>query len=250
MSDTEFKPNPGLIVERQAAITLLTIDRTSRANALDAALVEALHVGVDSAQANGSRLLVLAGNGKNFSAGFDMSEIDRQSEGDLLLRMVRIEQLLQRVHHAPCATLAFAQGRNFGAGADLVLAASTRLCAPDATFRMPGLRFGLQLGTRRLAARIGAEAARAMLEASQTIDAERALGLGFVSAIAPRETWPDRIAQALERATSLASDATRRLADATTADTRAIDMADLVASASTPGFKARMQAYRDARAST
>ena len=250
MNNAEFKPNPGLLVEQHPAITLLTLDRTTRANSLDAALVEALHASVDAAQANGTRLLVLTANGKNFSAGFDMSEINGQTEGDLLLRMVRIEQLLQRIYHAPCSSVAFAHGRNVGAGADLFLAASTRICAPDATFRMPGLQFGLQLGTRRLAARIGAEAARAMLEISQTIDAERAVALGFAGAIAPRETWPDHIAQALERATSLAPDAARRLAEATLADTRAIDLADLVASASAPGFKARMQAYRDVRAKT
>ena len=250
MNTAEFEPNPGLLVEQHKAITLLTLDRTARANALDAALVEALHAGVDAAQVNGSRLLVLAANGKNFSAGFDMSEINGQTEGDLLLRMVRIEQLLQRIYHAPCSSLAFAHGRNFGAGADLFLAASTRVCAPDATFRMPGLRFGLQLGTRRLAARIGARAARMMLETSQTIDAERAVALGFATTIAPRETWPDHIAQTLEGAKILAPDASRRLAEATIADTRAIDMADLVASASASDFKARMQAYRDVRAKT
>ena len=41
------------------------------------------------------RLLVLRGNGKNLSAGFDFGGVEAQSEGDLLLRFVRIEQLLQ-----------------------------------------------------------------------------------------------------------------------------------------------------------
>ncbi|MCR2153265.1 hypothetical protein NSX49_23710, partial [Salmonella enterica] len=76
-------------------------------------------------------------------------ELDAQSEGDLLLRFVRIETLLQRVAASPCLTVGLAHGRNFGAGVDLFGACKWRVSAPDASFRMPGLKFGLVLGTRR-----------------------------------------------------------------------------------------------------
>jgi len=77
--------------------------------------------------------------------------------------------------------MAIAHGRNFGAGADLFVACDVRVAAPGTTFRMPGLRFGLQLGTRRLAQRIGNEAARGVLAESRTLDADAALELGFAS---------------------------------------------------------------------
>ena len=44
-------------------------------------------------------------------------------------------------------------------GDTAALAAAVRVAAPGTSFRMPGLRFGLQLGTRRLVARIGADRA-------------------------------------------------------------------------------------------
>ena len=150
-----------LIIEKTAAVSTLTLNRPDKANALDAVLVDALAAAVAAAHQDGTRLLVLKGNGRHFCAGFDFGGYETASEGELLQRFARIELLLQAVYHAPFATLALAQGRNFGAGVDLVLACGSRVAAPDAQFRMPGLKFGLQLGTRRLAARIGADAARA-----------------------------------------------------------------------------------------
>ena len=128
-------------------------------NALSAGLVEALIAAVDQAQAEQARAIVFQGEGRNFSAGFDFGDWESHSEGDLLLRFVRIEMLLQRVAATPCLTVALAHGR-FGAGVDLFGACKWRLATPDASFRMPGLKFGLVLGTRRFAALVGAERAR------------------------------------------------------------------------------------------
>src|SRR5512140_903949 len=181
--------NQELLIEKKAAVTTLTLNRPDKANALDAGLVDALAAAVAAAQHDGTRLLVLQGNGRNFCAGFDFGGYETASEGDLLQRFARIELLLQAVYHAPYATLALAQGKNFGAGVDLILACGNRVAAPDTQFRLPGLKFGLQLGTRRLAARIGGDAARALLAASKTFDAAEALRLGFLHEIADPQSW-------------------------------------------------------------
>lgn len=152
--------NQELLIEKTGAVLTLTLNRPDKANALNAELVQALAAAVDTAHGDGTRLLVFKGNGRNFCAGFDFSGVEDASAGDLLLRFARIEALLQAVYHAPFATLALAQGKNFGAGVDLVLACGKRVATADAQFRMPGLKFGLQLGTRRLAARIGGDRAR------------------------------------------------------------------------------------------
>ena len=70
------------------------------------------------------------GRGPQFQRGFDFGDWESQSEGDLLLRFVRIEMLLQRVAATPCLTVALAHGRNFGAGVDLFGACKWRLAAP------------------------------------------------------------------------------------------------------------------------
>ena len=171
---SDITETDGLRVERRGALHLLTLARPDKMNALSAGLVEALIAAVDRAQAEQARAIVFQGEGRNFSAGFDFGDWESQSEGDLLLRFVRIEMLLQRVAATPCLTVALAHGRNFGAGVDLFGACKWRLAAPEASFRMPGLKFGLVLGTRRFAALVGAERARTILEQAATFDAEAA----------------------------------------------------------------------------
>ena len=233
-----------LVSERHLATTTLTLNRPEKANALNAAVVEALLDAFETAARDGTRLLVLKGNGRNFCAGFDFGGLEDASEGDLLLRFVRMETLLQAVYHAPFATLALAHGKNFGAGVDLILACGTRIGTTDSAFRMPGLKFGLQLGTRRLAARLGGDAARALLATSRTFSGEEAAKIGFLHRLAQIDDWPGLITAAGDDAGQLSPAAAARLFAATVTESRAADMADLVASAAEPGVKERIREYR------
>ncbi len=237
-----------LLRSHDGHVTRLTLNRPQKANALSASLVEALINAIEYAGTDGTRLVILEGNGNHFCAGFDFTGYHDASEGDLVLRFVRIEHLLQQIYHAPFATLALAHGKIFGAGADLVCACGTRVAEPATTFRMPGLRFGLVLGTRRLAHRIGADAARDVLATSRTFDAQEALKLGFVTRIAAQNDWPALVDAARQAADALTRPALARLNEQTVIDTRAADMAALVQSASVPGLKERIRLFRDAKA--
>ncbi|AWN42808.1 enoyl-CoA hydratase/isomerase family protein [Methylobacterium durans] len=233
-----------LLVERDGTTLTLTLNRPDKMNALSAALVEALLQQVAEAGNSGIRLLVLKGSGRNFSAGFDFGGYEDQSEGDLVLRFIQIEQLLQAIRHAPFDTLALAHGRNFGAGVDLICSCGRRIADPSATFRMPGLAFGLVLGTRRYAERVGGSRARIVLGDGIVFDAEEALADGFLTERIPTAEWPEAIANAAEAANRLSPEAATALHGATAADTRAQDLADLVTSAARPGLKERIRAYR------
>lgn len=235
-----------LIVSRQAGVLELTLNRPEKMNALSGSLVEALHEALDEADRDGTRLVVFRGEGKNFSAGFDFGGYDTQSEGDLVLRFIRIEQLLQRVCHARYDTLAFAHGRNFGAGVDLFAVCRRRVAVPSATFRMPGLGFGLVLGSRRFAGLVGESWARQVLQEGITFDSSDAYARGFVTAVADTEAWQEERARAECAMAGLGEDATMRLFRVTSTDTRAADMAELVASAARPGLQGRLRAYREA----
>jgi enoyl-CoA hydratase/carnithine racemase len=234
-----------LVVEHDGPVTLLTLNRPDKANALSPDLVEALLASVNEAYRDGTRLLVLAGNGQHFSSGFDFSDFEETSEGELLRRFVRIEQLLQGLYHAPFTALCLAHGKNFGAGVDLLVACGIRVAAPDSSFRMPGLRFGVQLGTRRLARCVGSEHARTMLAGSKTVSAAHALSIGLVHRRTARDRWGEDIVAERARATALSAAAVARLNAATAVDTRAEDMADLVASLAEPGLRDRMRTFRE-----
>jgi len=234
-----------LLRKHEGHVTRLTLNRPQKANALSAPLVEALIDAVEYAATDGTRLLILEGNGPHFCAGFDFTDLQTQSEGDLALRFIRIETLLQTLHHAPYETLALAHGRVFGAGADLVVSCGVRVAAPGTTFRMPGLRFGVVLGTRRLVSRIGGDRARDILSHTRTFDAATALADGFLTRVADTTEWHALTADAKAAADTL-SPATaaalhRRIVD----DSRAVDMAELAHSVSTPGLKERIRIYRE-----
>lgn len=239
-------------------VALVELNRPARGNALSAPLVEALLAAIGRACADpGVHTLALAGAGRHFCTGFDLSGLEETSEGDLLMRFVRIETLLDAVWRAPVRTVAIATGRAWGAGADLFAACDERVAAPDASFRFPGAAFGIVLGTRRLAERVGTDRARAWVSTGTTLDATAAAAAGLASrvAAAPPESdaalagWRHEAlaeAPAVERETLVAIRAASRPAGGPGADALAdADLAALVRSASRPGLKARILAYRE-----
>jgi enoyl-CoA hydratase/carnithine racemase len=234
---------PVLTVERQEDVTRLTLNRPDKRNALSAELVEALLRAVAVASDDGTRLLVVQGNGQSFCAGFDFGGIEQQSDADLVLRFLRVEQLLQAVHHAPCATLALAQGPCFGAGADLVAACMHRVGTPTSRFRMPGLHFGVVLGTRRLARLVGTDAARSLLETTRVFDAGEAMALGFLTAVDDQHRWPGVAQQLGDAARTLPEAAQRAMLAHTGGDTRDADLAALARSVADPGLRDRIVAF-------
>lgn len=242
-------PNPtSLQVERAEGAWTVTLDRPDKANALSAGLVEELHEVVHEAEEKRVGVLAFRGNGKHFCAGFDFGGLEEISEGDLVHRFLRIEMLLQAIDRLPCLTVAFAHGRNFGAGVDLFAACRWRIAHPQATFRMPGLGFGLVLGSRRFASLVGRDNAREVLEALSTFEAWRGLEMGFVRRIAEQEAWPAILAEARATARMMHFDSRARLARVLDAATHDADLADLTRSAAAPGLKQRIRDYLAAQA--
>ncbi|WP_079127418.1 enoyl-CoA hydratase/isomerase family protein [Streptomyces sp. TP-A0874] len=234
-----------LLVDHDGDVTTLTLNRDAKRNSLSEPLVEGLLHQVREACSNGTGLLVFRGSGKSFSAGFDFSGFDEQGEATLLRRFIRIEQLLQAVAHAPVTTLALVHGPTFGAGADLAVACDHRVFDPSATLRMPGFRFGLALGTRRLAQRTGRDFALAMLQEARTISAAEALRAGVASHVTAREEWESVVLERARHARSLSPTASARLHHCLTPDTRDGDLAELVRSAAAPGLVDRIRAFKE-----
>lgn len=232
-----------LLVTQHATHVELTLNRPDKLNALDSDLVESLISALDQAGRDGARLVVFRGEGKGFSGGFDFSGLDEQSEGDLVRRFIRLEILLQTVYAAPFVTLALVHGPCYGAAADLVVACVHRIGAPDARFRMPGLRFGLALGTRRLAEVVGRDAALGILAEARVVDAEAALDIGFLTEVLEREKWEERVAEAARTASLLSPASQERLLRLTRRDDADADLAELARSAAQPGLKQRIEAY-------
>lgn len=232
-----------LLVEQVGPIKRLTLNRPEKRNALSLALADALLAAIEQAAVDGTRLISLRGNGPGFCAGFDFSELASATAGDLLLQFVRIEQVLQALAHSPVDTLALVHGAVVGAGADLLVACRHRVGAPDAQSRFPGARFGLILGSRRLAQCAGADAAQALIGSPEKTSAERMVQLGLLTQLCDVTSWSEREQQVLDQVCQVPPDARAKVLHAVRPDSRAQDLADLVASAAQPDIKARIAAY-------
>ena len=238
---------PPVQVEPLGEVFRLTLNRPGRGNALGPELVAGLEAGLSAALAGGARLLVLQGAGRHFCTGFDLSGLETMSDAILLERFIRVELLLQRIHAAPLTTLAVAHGRSYGAGADLFAACDRRLALPATRFAFPGSAFGLVLGTQRLAMRIGESAARSLLLDGHDIGAAEALRLELATGLVEEDAVGAAIDAAAGAARRLDPLTVQMLHAATRGASEAGDaaLAALVRSASRPGLRERILAYRE-----
>lgn len=228
-----------LLVRWDAGACRLTLNRPEQGNALSVELIEALDAALDAYAARPPACLVIEGAGRHFCTGFDLSGLASETDDSLLARFTRIELLLQRLTRAPFHTVAVAQGRIMGAGADLFATCAERIVVNGASFAFPGWRgFGLVLGTRRLAAHVGAPHARAWVESGCTIDDEEALARGLATARVDTSPIAFPLPAANETGGPIASAAngSAELNDAS-------DLAALVRSAAVPGLQRRITAY-------
>src|SRR3546814_9030609 len=82
-------------VEARDGVTRLTLCRPEKGNSLSADMVAAMASAVERCYADGTTLLILDAQGRNFCTGFDLGDLNQQSDDSLMARFIRIELLLQ-----------------------------------------------------------------------------------------------------------------------------------------------------------
>lgn len=155
------------------------------------AFIEALDAAGDECAA----LIVYSGLACGFSAGADLRELHKRSQGlsaadriagvrDFLLRIHRV---LNTIDAAPMTTIAAVQGITFGGGLELALACDLIIADKTARFCFPELRLGLIPGfggIPRLKRDIGNAVIRDMLLTGRSFNAAKAQAAGLVSQVA------------------------------------------------------------------
>ncbi|MFJ1254125.1 enoyl-CoA hydratase/isomerase family protein [Cupriavidus sp. CuC1] len=235
-----------LVVTQEGGFLRLGFNQAARGNALSAEVVDALLERITALHPGGPvHTVVLSGSGKHFCTGFDLANLETESEASLAMRFIRLEMLLGALWHAPVRTIAVAQGKTWGAGADMFVACDVRMCTQDATFRFPGPAFGVVLGTGRLFARVGREAARELTVGAATFSSDQALATGLSSRIVASPCVDAAIASL--PAETLEAETSAVLRQITCPDHRDADLAALARSVCGGQTKARIIAYRSAQ---
>jgi len=233
-----------LAIRDEGEARIVALAKPESGNALSATLVEELHGAINAFEESPARVLVFTGHGRHFCTGFDLSDLETCSEADLMLRFIRIEQLLARIWSASWPSIAVAQGRTMGAGADLFVACSRRIALEDTTFKFPGSDFGIVLGTRRLMVRAGM-AGLTQVEDGLEIPAARAVGLGLANEMVGRDDLDRALQGTIRNLTRLDAVTFAGLRSAIAGERALLDhdLATLVDSMTRPGLKNRIVAH-------
>jgi enoyl-CoA hydratase len=173
-------------------VTVATINRPAKANALSNAVIDALDAladAVEQAAATGdTRVLVITGAGeKAFSAGADISNLVGLSASGARQQMLRGQRVFDRIAALPVAVIAAVNGVAFGGGLELAMACDMRVAAPHARLGQPEITLANIPGwggTQRLPRLVGRGVASEMILTGSPIDAQRALAIGLVNAVA------------------------------------------------------------------
>ncbi len=176
-------------------IAWITLNRPEVMNALDPELVGQLDARFTEALATPDlRGIVLAGSGKAFVAGADISFFIDCIEANDIERVVDFtaagHDLLRRIETAPVPVLARVHGLAMGGGVELALACHGILCGPKASFALPETGIGIYPGlggTQRLPRIVGRPLARRMILTGKPLSAQAAVAAGLALQTAPLE---------------------------------------------------------------
>lgn len=191
--------------ERRGEIAVLTLQRPEKLNAIDAGMVASLQRGLDRAESDvGVRAVVLCGQGRAFSAGFDIGPSGAGRDPVALRAELRHDfDVIMRFWDFPKPTVAAVHGYCLGSAMEMAVACDVTVAAEGCRFGAPEVRFGSGIVALILPWVIGPKRAKELLlTGDDAVPAERALALGLVNRVVPAERCFD---EALEVARTIAA---------------------------------------------
>ncbi|MBM16305.1 MAG: enoyl-CoA hydratase [Actinobacteria bacterium] len=182
-------------------VVLLTLDRPDRRNALNAELRGLLADTLARLATDEScRVVVLAGNGPTFCAGFDLDEI--RAAASLETLFAEADAYHHAVHSFPKPIIAAIHGPAVAGGMDLALMCDLRIAGVEATFGQPQVKAGIPAAFDLVASVVAEPVARDICLTGRLFGATEALSMGMVNHLAEGD---DLIEAALALATEIAS---------------------------------------------
>ena len=182
-------------IERDGGLLILRLNRPEKANALSKAMLERIESAVAEKDITA---LVLTGEGKVFSAGADLEEMQVGLGTDPVW-----ERVSGAIAGFNGLTIAALNGTLAGGAMGMALACDLRIAVPTAKFFYPVMRLGFlpqPSDGKRLAALIGPARAKMILMAGARIESPEALAWGLIDRIVE---GPDLISTACSLATDV-----------------------------------------------
>lgn len=156
-------------------------------NALGFDIREGLLAGIERAEQDGAKAVVIYGDGRTYFAGADIKEFGQAPRG------IFLPDLCNRIESSPLIVVSALHGTALGGGLEVALSSHYRVAVPSARMGLPEVHLGILPGaggTQRLPRVAGTENALEMITSGRQVGAKEALAAGIIDKISegePRE---------------------------------------------------------------
>jgi enoyl-CoA hydratase len=179
-----------LLIERQSAIAIITINRPEKLNALNFQILNALRDTLDSLEQDSSvKVLIFTGMGdKAFVAGADIEQLSQMSTMEIYDVMTFVDRLFLRIAEFPKPTIAMVNGYALGGGFELALCCDMLVASENAVFGFPEINLNTLPGwggTQLAVKKMGWNRAREMVLTGQRHSADYCRDFGFINRLVP-----------------------------------------------------------------
>lgn len=167
-------------------VTRITLNRPDKRNAFDDRIITELTDAVVAAGADpGCRVVVLAGEGRHFSAGADLNYMKRTAElsqEDNIADARRLAGLMQALDCLDRPTLCLIQGAAYGGALGLICASDIAIGTESSRFCLSEARLGITPAAigPYVVRTLGQRQARRYFQTAEVIDSGQALFLGLI----------------------------------------------------------------------
>lgn len=196
--------NATVVVQREGAVGIVTMNRPEKRNALDLSMRAAIAEAVNALDADVTiRAIVISGGDTVFAAGADLNLLVDKGAQDVA--DIDLSQFWAPVANSRKPVIAAVSGFALGAGCELAMMCDFIVADASARLGQPELAVGIMPGaggTQRLVRTVGKQVASLLLLTGEQLTGERAFQLGLVAELAPA-------GETLARALDLAKKAAR-----------------------------------------
>jgi len=192
-----------LINHQENGISVLTIHRPDKLNALNALVMKEIdHAIADLSSDIKVKAIIITGSGeKAFVAGADIAELATLTESTGQKLATSGQAVFNRIARCPKPVIAVVEGYALGGGCELAMACHIRIASNKAVFGLPEVSLGLipgYGGTQRLSRLVGQGRAMEMILTGNPVKAEEALQFGLVNKLVEAGTGLQEAMKMLE----------------------------------------------------
>jgi len=197
-------------VAREGEVAVLRLNRPEKLNAISSEVERALHAALESEDVRTSSALVIAGNGRAFSAGADISEFEGRSPEDVLRYYRETGGVYEELAVLPQPTIAAIHGYCLGGAFELAVALDFRIADESAVFGFPEVSLGILAssgGLHRVTRLLGPARAKELFLLAERFDADEARRAGVVTEVVEEGNAYQRALEVAVRLAALPRDA-------------------------------------------